>query len=955
MSVADTQNRATRIAGAELAPAWLPAAGDVNRLVPAMWADDVERGPRGELTISGVPVGELKARFGTPLFVMSEGDFRHRARMFKDAFDDAFADICGGVDVYYAGKSFLCTEVARWVDSEGLRLDTCSGGELAVATRAGLTGGKLGLHGNNKSDAEINRALDLGLGRIVVDSLHELRRVADLAAAKAVTANVMLRVTPGVHAHTHESIATAHEDQKFGLSLVSPETGSTGELSAAEAAAKLAVESGSINFLGFHAHIGSQIFEAEGFEIAARKLLTFTHEIQARYGVTLRELDLGGGYGIAYTAVDTPRPAAEIAQAMAAVVRQTCAELGMAAPRISIEPGRAIVGPSTFTLYETGTLKTVQVEVDGQAGVTAPRRYVSVDGGMSDNPRPVLYDADYSAVVAGRASQAAPALSRVVGKHCESGDIVVRDVYLPNDVAAGDLLAVPGTGAYCWALASNYNYVPRPPVVAVKDGAARLIVRGETEDDLLARDLGAWKPLTERNTTGTTVPAETRTLKVALLGAGNVGSQVARILLEDADSLAARTGARLELAGIAVRNIDAPRDVELPRELFTTDASALVRGADVVIELMGGLEPARALILEAIEHGATVVTGNKALLAVDGPSLYEKADAAGVQLSYEAAVAGAIPILRPIRDSLAGDKITRVMGIVNGTTNFILDQMDTTGAPFADALAQATRLGYAEADPTADIEGHDAAAKGAILASLSFHTRFALEDVHCQGITSVTAADVAAAKDAGFVIKLLAIAEKLPVPAPSGKDDGGHSSGVSVRVHPTLLPREHPLAAVHGAFNAVFIEAESAGQLMFYGQGAGGTPTASAVLGDVVSAARRLVLGGPGRTETTTGVLPVLGIEAVTTQYYIGLDAADQPGVLAKISALFAEHGVSIETMRQTVHRERDADGDGGAGSAELRIVTHRASEAALAATVQAIKGLDIINSVTSVLRVEGV
>ncbi|WP_420820291.1 homoserine dehydrogenase [Specibacter cremeus] len=447
----------------------------------------------------------------------------------------------------------------------------------------------------------------------------------------------------------------------------------------------------------------------------------------------------------------------------------------------------------------------------------------------------------------------------------------------------------------------------------------------------------------------TVAPSAAKTLKVALLGAGNVGAEVARILLTDADALAERTGARLELAGIAVRSIDAPRTFPLPRELFTTDASALVRGADIVIELMGGIEPARTLILEAIEHGATVVTGNKALLAVDGPSLYEKADAAGVQLSYEAAVAGAIPILRPIRDSLAGDKITRVMGIVNGTTNYILDQMDTTGAQFADALAEAQRLGYAEADPTADIEGHDAAAKGAILASLSFHTRFALEDVHCQGITSITANDIAAAREAGYVIKLLAIAEKID----GMDDDGTETSGVSVRVHPTLLPRDHPLGAVHGAFNAVFVEAENAGQLMFYGQGAGGAPTASAVLGDVVSAARRLVLGGPGRTETTTGRLPVLGIDAVTTRYYIGMDAADQPGVLSKISALFAEHGVSIETMRQTVHTE---PGDGeSAGSAELRIVTHRAGEAALAATVKAIEGLDVINSVTSVLRVEGV
>lgn len=455
--------------------------------------------------------------------------------------------------------------------------------------------------------------------------------------------------------------------------------------------------------------------------------------------------------------------------------------------------------------------------------------------------------------------------------------------------------------------------------------------------------------MTERNTADTDVTANSKTLKVALLGAGNVGSQVARILLDDADALAARTGARLELVGIAVRNVDAPREVELPRELFTTDASALVRGADIVIELMGGLEPARTLILEAIEHGAAVVTGNKALLAVDGPTLYEKADAAGVQLSFEAAVAGAIPILRPINDSLAGDKITRIMGIVNGTTNYILDAMDSTGAQFADALAEATRLGYAEADPTADIEGHDAAAKGAILASLAFHTRFALEDVDCQGITEVTAADIAAAKDAGYVIKLLAIAEKLE----AADSDGTVTSGVSVRVHPTLIPREHPLGAVRGAFNAVFVEAESAGELMFYGRGAGGSPTASAVMGDVVSAARRMVLGGPGRTESTIEVLPVLPIDAVTTQYYIGIDAADQPGVLAKISALFAHNGVSIETMRQTVHSE--GNGHDGPGSAELRIVTHRASEAALAATVEAIKGLDIINSVTSVLRVEGV
>ncbi|MDR6988899.1 homoserine dehydrogenase [Paenarthrobacter nitroguajacolicus] len=437
--------------------------------------------------------------------------------------------------------------------------------------------------------------------------------------------------------------------------------------------------------------------------------------------------------------------------------------------------------------------------------------------------------------------------------------------------------------------------------------------------------------------------SEVRTLKVALLGCGNVGAQVARILIDDAEALAARSGARLELSGIAVRTIDAPRDVELPRELFTTDADTLVKDADLVIELMGGIEPARSLILTAIQNGACVVTGNKALLAQDGPTLYEEADKAGVQLSYEAAVAGAIPILRPIRDSLSGDRITRVLGIVNGTTNFILDQMDSTGAQFADALAEAQRLGYAEADPTADVEGHDAAAKAAILASLSFHTRFSLDDVYCEGITKVSAADIASAKEAGFVIKLLAIAEKI--------EASGNGSGISVRVHPTLLPREHPLAAVRGAFNAVFIEAENAGELMFYGQGAGGTPTASAVLGDLVSAARRLVLGGPGRTETTTGHVPALSIDASNTSYYIGLDVADQAGVLARIAHIFAENGVSIEIMRQTIHRDSESNVE----SAELKIVTHRASEAALAATVEAVKGLDVINSVTSVLRVEGV
>ncbi|MFD5278867.1 diaminopimelate decarboxylase [Pseudarthrobacter sp. NPDC058362] len=484
-------------AASPLAPEWLDVPADLNALHAPMWAGSVARGDDGGLTVGGLGVTELKQQFGTPLFVMDEADFRSRARAFKDSFDAAFADICGGVDVYYAGKSFLCTAVVKWVEEEGLRLDTASGGELAVAARAGIPGERVALHGNNKSDAEINRALDMQLGRIVVDSLDELVRVGNIAQVRGVQAKVMLRLTPGVHAHTHEFIATAHEDQKFGLSMAADTTDEAGVSAAQEAVAAASAHPG-IDLLGLHCHIGSQIFEPDGFALAAEKLLRFLAAMQEKYSITMPELDLGGGYGIAYTPVDTPRPAAEIATAMAAVVRSTCAELGITSPRISIEPGRAIVGSTTFTLYEVGTLKTVRVDApavpekgDGGNNVTYPRRYVSVDGGMSDNARPVLYDADYSAILASRTSDAAPQLSRVVGKHCESGDIVVRDVYLPGDVAAGDLLAVPGTGAYCWALSSNYNYLARPGVVAVRDGRARLIVRGETEEDLLNRDMGA--------------------------------------------------------------------------------------------------------------------------------------------------------------------------------------------------------------------------------------------------------------------------------------------------------------------------------------------------------------------------------------------------------------------------------------------------------------------------------
>ena len=426
-------------------------------------------------------------------------------------------------------------------------------------------------------------------------------------------------------------------------------------------------------------------------------------------------------------------------------------------------------------------------------------------------------------------------------------------------------------------------------------------------------------------------------LKIALLGCGVVGTQVARLLTEQAADLASRVGTPLELVGIAVRDLSVERE-GVDAALLTTDAEALVAGADVVVEVMGGIEPARTLILRAIEHGASVVTANKALLAQDGPTLYAAADAAGVDLYFEAAVAGAIPIVRPVRESLAGDTVRRVLGIVNGTTNYVLDRMATDGLDLDQAVKEAQALGYAEADPTADVEGFDAAAKAAILASLAFHTRVSIDDVQREGITSLTADDVAWAAGTGHVIKLLAIAER------NTGDDG--AEGIQVRVHPALVPADHPLAGVRGAFNAVFIEAEAAGELMFYGRGAGGAPTASAVLGDVVSVARHRVLGGRGPVESSYADLPVLPAEAARTRYQVRLEVADQPGVLAQVAAVLAEHGVSIEAVRQTPAPDEHV--------ARLLITTHAASERALAGTVEAIAGLDVVRAVVSVLRVEG-
>jgi len=420
---------------------------------------------------------------------------------------------------------------------------------------------------------------------------------------------------------------------------------------------------------------------------------------------------------------------------------------------------------------------------------------------------------------------------------------------------------------------------------------------------------------------------------VALLGCGVVGSAVYRLLAEQSADLAARAGARLEVAGVAVRDTSRARGTAVPPELLTTDAQKLVTrpDVDIVIELIGGIEPARTLLLAALGAGKSVVTANKALLATDRAALHDAARQGGADIYYEAAVAGAIPLLRPLRESLAGDEVRRVLGIVNGTTNYILDRMDTSGADFGTALAEAQELGYAEADPTADVAGYDAAAKTAILASIAFHTQVTADDVYRDGITRVTPADIVSARSLGCVVKLLAICER---------SDGG----VSARVYPAMIPQVHPLAAVRGAYNAVFVEAESAGRLMFYGAGAGGQPTASAVLGDIVTVVRNRLAGLRGPDASTYADLPLVPIGDALTRYYVQLDVADKPGVLAPIADAFAQQGVSIKAMRQ----------EGRGAEANLIIVTHTAREDALAKTVATLSAMAAVRAVDSVMRVEG-
>ena len=456
----------------------LAVPADANDLDPRVWSATARRGPDGGIELGGVPATRLAEEFGTPLYVLDEHDARSRVAQTVAAFRAAAEAAGVEAHVYYAAKAFLSTEVARWMRRAGARIDVCSGGELATALAAGVEPAALGFHGNNKSLAEIDRGVEVGVGAFVLDSLQELDRVADAAGRHGRVQAVRLRVNSGVHASTHEYLATAREDQKFGIPLA--------DVPAVVARIRSRPE---LELLGLHSHIGSQIFDTAGFAEAARRLLRVHRDLLADGPVP--ELNLGGGFGIAYTAADTPSPVEGVAHRLVTEVARTCAELGIPVPDLAVEPGRSIIGPAGVTLYTLGTVKDVEVTLDGGAAV---RRYLSVDGGMSDNARTALYGAEYAVRLANRSSTADAVLVRVAGKHCESGDIVVKADYLPGDAGEGDLLAVPATGAYHHSLASNYNAVGRPPVVAVADGEARLLVRGETIDDLLRRDVGVAVP-----------------------------------------------------------------------------------------------------------------------------------------------------------------------------------------------------------------------------------------------------------------------------------------------------------------------------------------------------------------------------------------------------------------------------------------------------------------------------
>ncbi|MDP4756330.1 MAG: diaminopimelate decarboxylase [Aquiluna sp.] len=457
-----------------LSPTWLEIPKDLNLIDNKIWPRTAERSASGELHIGGLSVSSLVRQFGSPLYVVDQEDFESRLLMASRAFSDAASKIGTSAKVYYASKALLTTDVVRWVDAAGLSIDVSTSGELAVALAAGIDGSRIGLHGNNKSLVEIGRAVAADVSAIVIDSELEIERIASVAGAQDKIQPVRIRVNSGVHASTHEYLATAREDQKFGIAISDVPA----------LVAKIRSHS-HLRFLGLHSHIGSQIFVVDGFIAAAERLLDL--HAQLLEGGDVPELNLGGGFGIAYTQGDKPMPLDEMASRIATAVKAKCDGLGIAVPKLAFEPGRVIAGPAGVTIYSVGTIKDVQVS---DQGAGAARKYVSVDGGMSDNSRPALYEAEYLATIASRASSSTPTLSRVVGKHCESGDIVVRHSYLPSDVAVNDLLAVAATGAYCFSLSSNYNFLPRPAVVAVKSSKAKLLVRAETELDLLMRDAG---------------------------------------------------------------------------------------------------------------------------------------------------------------------------------------------------------------------------------------------------------------------------------------------------------------------------------------------------------------------------------------------------------------------------------------------------------------------------------
>ncbi|MDR1823904.1 MAG: diaminopimelate decarboxylase [Bifidobacteriaceae bacterium] len=458
------------------APAWLLVPDDVNDLLQPLWPVTAYKDADGVLQVGGLPVTEIAAQVGTPAYVIDEADFRGRATIMLGEFQEAFAaPPLAGADVYYAAKALITLGIARWLVEDGLRVDVASGGELAILVRAGMPGERIALHGNNKADRDIETALQAGVGRIMIDSLPEINQVAGIAGRLGVKAKVMLRCSIGVEAHTHEYIATSHEDQKFGLSVAD---------GAGLEAVRRVLARPELELLGVHSHIGSQIFDTNAFALAIHRLVALTATIAHEYGHACPELGLGGGFGVAYTTGHDPLTPRQTAQGMAAAVAKECQAVGIAAPRVSVEPGRAIAAPAGITLYTVGVTKEVSL------GGGFQRLYIAVDGGMSDNIRTALYGADYSATLASRRSEAPPRLARIVGQHCESGDIVVKDEYMPADITAGDLVAVPVTGAYCRSMSSNYNAALRPPVVAVKDGAIRTLVRRETLEDLLATDLG---------------------------------------------------------------------------------------------------------------------------------------------------------------------------------------------------------------------------------------------------------------------------------------------------------------------------------------------------------------------------------------------------------------------------------------------------------------------------------